>query len=83
MQHAMIQEQDTVNGQIPTSTKGRPDLVKWGVQLILLALVSPALLAVLLIGGVCVSVQKIANVGERIFASTPSRLNAASAHSKV
>jgi hypothetical protein len=43
----------------------RRDPVQWIVQVILLTLVSPALLAVLMVSGVFLGVQKIATMTER------------------
>ena len=74
---------ETVDSEGRDTHKAKPDLVRWSVQVILLALVSPALVAVLLISGVCISVQKVVTIGERIFAATPSRLHAAAANPKV
>jgi len=45
----------------------RRDPVRWVVQVILLTLVSPALLAVLMVSGVFLSVQKIATMTDRVF----------------
>ena len=68
MQNAMCLE--VVEGGDSRDRQGRrrPDPVRWAVQVILLALVSPALVAVLLVGGVCVSVQKVVSVAEHVLA---------------
>lgn len=60
----------------------RPDLVRWAVQVSLLILVSPALLAVLLIGGTCVSVQKIAAMTDGAFSASRPGLKLAASRPK-
>ena len=53
----------------PDSTRDedRRDPVRWAVQVALLVVVSPALFAVLAVGGACLVVQKVAAMADRVF----------------
>jgi hypothetical protein len=61
----------------------RRDPVRWIVQVILLTLVSPALLAVLMVSGVFLSVQKIATMTDRVFSTERPGLKVIAGHNAI
>lgn len=56
---------------IPNGIQNEPhrDPLRWAAHIILIVLVSPALVAVLLVGGLCIVLQAVATLADRIFAA--------------
>ncbi len=60
--------------------QAQPDAVRWAVQIALLVLVSPALLAVFAVGGTCIALQKAAKIADRAFAADRPALHSVVRH---